>query len=33
MIIDFLVEDQVPVNEKEADRVHFGVARYWLSVD
>lgn len=32
-IIDFLVEDRVPIDKKEADRVHRVVAWYWLSAD
>ena len=33
LIIDFLAKDQVPIDEKEADRIYKVVARYWLSVD
>ena len=32
-IIDFLAEDQILDNEKEADRVCRAAAWYWLSVD
>ena len=32
-IIDFLAEDRVPNNEKEADRVRRVATRYWLSTD
>ena len=30
-IIDFLVEDRVPDNEKEAGRVRWIATQYWLS--
>ena len=33
LIIDFLAEDRVPDDEKEANRVHRVAARYWLSAD
>ena len=33
LIIEFLVEDRVPDNEKEANRVRRVAARYWLSAD
>ncbi|XP_075675143.1 uncharacterized protein LOC142644405 [Castanea sativa] len=32
-IVDFLVEDRVPEDEKEAARVRRTAARYWLSAD
>ena len=32
-IIDFLVEDQVRTDEKDAEKVRWTVARYWLSTD
>ena len=32
-IIDFLAEDRMPVDEKEAKKVCQTVARYWLSTD
>ena len=32
-IIDFLAEDQVPNEEKEANKVRRIATRYWLSVD
>ena len=32
-IINFLAKDQVPNNEKEANRVCRVAARYWLSAD
>ena len=32
-IIDFLAEDRVLANEKEAEKVHRAAAWYWLSVD
>ena len=32
-IIDFLAEDRVPDDEKEANRVRQVAARYWLSVN
>ena len=32
-IINFLVEDQVPDDEKEANKVRRMVARYWLSTN
>ena len=32
-IIDFLVEDRVPNDEKEASRVRRVAARYWLLLD
>ena len=32
-IIDFLAEDRVPDDEKEANRIHRVAARYWLSAD
>ncbi|XP_030958963.1 uncharacterized protein LOC115980905 [Quercus lobata] len=32
-IIDFLAEDRVPDNEKEANKIRRVVARYWLSAD
>ena len=32
-IIDFLAEDQVADDEKEASRVCWVAARYWLSAD
>ena len=31
--IDFLAEDQIPDDEKEANRVRRVAARYWLSTD
>ena len=30
-IIDFLAEDRVPADEKEAEKVHWATARCWLS--
>ena len=30
LIIDFLAKDRVPANEKEAEKVHWATARYWL---
>ena len=30
-IIDFLAEDRVLADEKEAEKVHWATARYWLS--
>ena len=33
LIIDFLAEDQVPIDEKEAEKVCQTAARYWLSAD
>ena len=33
LIIDFLVENRVPADEKEVDRVRRVAARYWLSAD
>ena len=32
-IIDFLAEDRVPVDEKEARKVRRAAARYWLSTN
>jgi len=32
-IIDFLAEDCVPTDEKEAERLHRVATRYWLSVN
>jgi len=32
-IIDFLAKDQVLDDEKETNKVHRIVARYWLSAD
>ena len=32
-IIDFLVEDKVPDDEKEAKKIHRVAPRYWLSAD
>ena len=32
-IIDFLAEDQVPTDEKEAEKVRQAAAQYWLSAD
>ena len=32
-IIDFLAEDRVSNNEKEAKKIHRVASRYWLSVD
>ena len=32
-IIDFLVEDRVPEDEKEVGRVRKATTWYWLSVD
>ena len=32
-IIDFLAEDRVPDDEKEANRIRREAPRYWLSVD
>ena len=32
-IIDFLAEDRVPDDEKEANKIRRVVARYWLSKD
>ena len=32
-IIDFLAEDQVPTDEKEAKKVRWIAAQYWLSTD
>ena len=32
-IIDFLAADRLPADGKEAYRVHWMVARYWLSTD
>ena len=32
-IIDFLAEDQVPDDEKEANKIRQTTTRYWLSVD
>ena len=32
-IIDFLIEDRVPVDEKEVEKVRRVATRYWLSVD
>ena len=32
-IVDFLAEDRVPDDEKEANKVCRVFARYWLSVD
>ena len=32
-IIDFLAEDRAPDDEKEANKIHRVVARYWLSKD
>ena len=32
-IIDFLAEDRVPADEKEAQKVCWAAAPYWLSVD
>ena len=32
-IINFLVEDQIPNDEKEAKKVHQVATRYWLSAD
>ena len=32
-IINFLAEDHVPDDEKEAEKVHQTSTRYWLSVD
>ena len=33
LIINFLAEDQVPVDEKEVRKVRRTAARYWLSAD
>ena len=30
LIIDFLAKDRVPADEKEAEKVHWATARYWL---
>ena len=32
-IIDFLADDQIPDNEKEANKVRRAASRYWLSED
>ena len=32
-IIDFLTDDRIPGNEKEANKVRRVAARYWLSKD
>ena len=32
-IIDFLAEDQVPNDEKEANKIRRTAAQYWLSAD
>lgn len=32
-IVDFLVEDQVPIDEKEVEKVRRAVAWYWLLAD
>ena len=32
-IINFLAEDRLPANEKEAEKVRWAVARYWLSIN
>ena len=32
-IIDFLTEDRVPDNEKEAEKIRRVASRYWLSTD
>ena len=32
-IINFLAEDRVPTDEKEAEKVHQAAARFWLSAD
>ena len=32
-IIDFLADDRVPADEKEAGKVRRVAARYWLSID
>ena len=33
LIIDFLVENRVPADEKEVDRVRRVAAQYWLSAN
>jgi len=32
-IIEFLTEDRVPTNEKEAEKVHRTTTQYWLLAD
>lgn len=32
-IVDFLAEDHLPNNEKEAERIHRTATRFWLSKD
>ena len=32
-IIDFLADERIPDDEKEANKVHRVAARYWLLVD
>ena len=32
-IIDFLAEDRVPDDRKEAKKIHWVASRYWLSAD